>query len=64
MGRAIVRFFKDTKGEMKKVVWPTRKQVRNNFVVVMVFLILCSLLVFGLDLLFNWGLGLLINIGA
>lgn len=64
MGRAIIRFFRDTRGEMKKVVWPTRKQVMNNFIVVAVFCVVMALFIFGLDLLFNWLLGLIINIGA
>lgn len=55
-GRGIVRFFRDTKGEMKKVVWPSKKQVRNNLVVVLVFVLLAALLIFVLDLAFSWGL--------
>ncbi|MDL2293115.1 preprotein translocase subunit SecE [Ruminococcaceae bacterium OttesenSCG-928-D13] len=51
-GRAIARFFKDTRGEMKKVVWPSRKQVWNNFLVVMGFVIICAVLIAGLDFLF------------
>ena len=54
--RAIVRFFKDTRGEVKKVVWPSRKQVRNNFLVVCVFVVLCAALIIALDLLFGWTL--------
>lgn len=30
------RFFKDVSGEMKKVVWPTKEQTRNNTVIVLV----------------------------
>ena len=26
----ISRFFKDLKGEMKKIVWPSKKQIINN----------------------------------
>ncbi len=50
----IGRYFRDTKGEMKKVVWPNRKQVWNNFLIVMVFVIAAALIIGGLDLLFNW----------
>ena len=30
----IAKFFRDTRSEMKKVVWPNKKQVINNTVVV------------------------------
>lgn len=64
IGKGISRFFRDTKGEMKKVVWPSRKQVRNNFIIVVVFCVVMALFIFGLDLLFSWLLGLIINIGS
>lgn len=62
--KSIGRFFRDAWGEMKKVVWPTRKTVLNNFLVVVVFVVICAVVIFLLDLLFGWGLGLLVNIGG
>ena len=64
MGRGIVRFFRDTKGEMKKVVWPTKKQVLNNFIVVAVFVIICAVLIFALDMLFGWLFSLVLQLGT
>lgn len=61
--KSIGRFFRDARGEMKKVVWPSRKTVLNNFLVVVVFVIICGVIIFLLDLLFGWGLGLIVNIG-
>lgn len=52
--RGIARFFRDTKGEMKKVVWPSAKQVRNNLIVVLVFVLAVGLIIFALDFLFSW----------
>lgn len=51
--RAVVRFFRDTKGEMKKVVWPSKKQVWNNFWVVIAFVVFCAVLIGLLDLGFT-----------
>ena len=34
--KKISRYFKDFRSEVKKVVWPTRKQVVNNTIVVFV----------------------------
>ena len=40
---------------MKKVVWPTKKQVVNNSIVVIVVVIIAALVVLALDLLFGLG---------
>ena len=50
------KFFKEVKSELKKVVWPSRKQVVNNTLIVLALVILIGLFIFGLDTLFNWGL--------
>ena len=64
IGRGISRFFRDTKGEMKKIVWPSRKQVRNNFIVVAIFVTLAALLIFGLDTLFFTIMKFVVNLGS
>lgn len=45
------RFFKDTKSEAKKVVWPNRKQIKNNLVVVLVVMAIASVIIWPLDFL-------------
>ena len=47
-------FFKDFKAELKKVIWPTPKQVVNNTVAVLVIVIITALIVFVLDTCFNF----------
>lgn len=47
--KRFARFFKDLKSELKKVVWPTRKSVVNNTIVVIVTMIIAGLVVWGLD---------------
>lgn len=47
------RFFKDIFGELKKVAWPSKKQVINNTVVVMVVVIISSLGVSLVDYFFG-----------
>lgn len=46
-------FFKDFKAELKKVIWPTPKQVVNNTTAVIVIVLLTALIVFVLDLTFE-----------
>lgn len=46
-------FFKDVKAELKKVTWPTAKQVVNNTVGVIIIVIITSIIVFALDFTFK-----------
>lgn len=46
-------FFKDFKAELKKVVWPTSKEVVNSTTAVMVIVLITTLLVFILDFAFE-----------
>lgn len=39
-GNKVTRFFHDLKTEFKKVVWPTKKQVFNNTMVVLVIIVI------------------------
>lgn len=48
-----LKYFKDSKSEFKKVVWPSRKQVFNNTVVVLVAIVVSGVAIWGLDTLFN-----------
>ena len=47
------RFFKDFKAELKKVAWPTSKQVVNNTTAVVTIVLITALLVFALDFTFD-----------
>ena len=57
--KGIAKSFRDTASEMKKVVWPSRKQVINNTVVVIVVVAVCTVCVLLLDMLFRGVLGVL-----
>lgn len=52
--RRIGRSLKSTKAEFKKVVWPTKKQLVNNTVLVIAALVIIGLIIFGLDTLFAY----------
>lgn len=53
-----IQYFKEVRSEFKKVSWPTRKQVFNNTVVVLVVIVISSIGVWALDFLFSslWSL--------
>ena len=46
-------YFKEMKAELKKVVWPTPKELLNNTVAVIGFVIIIAVIVFILDLCFD-----------
>lgn len=46
-------FMKDFKAELKKVVWPTSKQMVSNVTAVIAIVIITALIVFVLDLVFG-----------
>lgn len=45
----VVKYLKDLKSEIKKVVWPSFSKVRNNTLVVVVTMTLCGLAIWGID---------------
>ena len=47
--KRMTRFFKDLKGELKKIVWPSKKQVVNNTLVVLAVVIVLGVFVAALD---------------
>jgi len=50
---SIKGFFRDVRSELKKVTYPSRKQVINNTVIVLVVCIVFSIFVWSLDLGFS-----------
>ena len=46
-------FFKGFKAELKKVIWPTPKQLVNNTVAVITIVLITAIIVFVLDLAFE-----------
>ena len=48
-------FFKDFKAELKKVIWPTPKQLVNNTVAVVTIVLITAAIVIVLDVVFDMG---------
>lgn len=46
-------FWKDFKAELKKVIWPTKKQLTNNTMVVIAMVLVTAVIVLVLDLVFE-----------
>ena len=46
-------FFRDFKAELKRVIWPTPKQLVNNTVAVITIVLITAIIVFVLDIIFE-----------
>lgn len=45
----IAKYFRECKGEIKKISWPTVRQTTRNFGVVILVMIIMGLFIYGLD---------------
>lgn len=59
--KGIVNYFKEVRAELKKVVWPTFSQVKNNTIIVIVSLVFVGAIIWVLDLGFGATLGTVID---
>lgn len=57
----IVKYFKDVKSEMKKVVWPTFARVRQNTLIVIIYVLLVGIVIWALDWAFTWLVSFIVN---
>ncbi|MBQ8994910.1 MAG: preprotein translocase subunit SecE [Oscillospiraceae bacterium] len=48
----IAKYFRDAKGEFKKIVWPSKKQVWNNVAVILAMVLIFAVLTWGVDYIF------------
>ncbi len=58
-GRTAVAFAKESRTEVRKVVWPTRQEAIQTTGIVLVVTLLMSLLLWGLDSVLFWLVGLI-----
>ena len=55
----VAKALKDTGNELKKVSWPGFKQVAKQTGIVLAFVLICGLVLFGFERLCSWLTGLL-----
>lgn len=58
-GRTAVAFAKESRTEVRKVVWPTRQEAVQTTGIVLVATLIMSLLLWGLDSVLFWVVGLI-----
>ena len=54
-GGKLAKWFRETRSELKKVVWPTPKQVLNNSIVVVIAVLTVGVFIFAFDFLAGSG---------
>lgn len=60
-GARVSKFFRDTKSELKKVVWPSMADVKTNTIVVLITVAVAAVVMILLDAIFGGILGLIIG---
>ena len=58
----IGKYFKDTKSELKKVVGPSKKDVKLNTITVVVVVVIAAIFMVVLDMLFGGAIHLMIGV--
>lgn len=58
----LFRYFKEVVGEVKKLTWPTRKELVNYTLTVIAFVLAMATVIGVLDVIFSWGLGWLTSL--
>lgn len=51
---AIVKYFQDTRAELRRVTWPTRDETRNLTSIIVVVTLLMAFFLGTLDYIFQW----------
>ncbi len=50
----LVRYFKETRAELKKTHWPNRQEARNLTIIVLAVTLIMTILLFGMDQVWQW----------
>lgn len=56
-GRWVVELFRDSRTELRKVVWPTREETTQTTLVVAAMVVVLALLLWGIDGMLVWIIG-------
>ena len=59
--RAVGKYLRSSRAELKKVHWPNREELKNHTAVVVVVCLMATLALWVLDTVFGFGLNLVIR---
>ena len=58
----VIGFFREVKAEVKKITWPSKDETKKAFVAVVVFTLMYTILVGGLDSIFSSLFKIILNL--
>jgi len=58
----VIGFFREVKAEVKKITWPSKDETKKAFIAVVVFTLLYTILVGGLDSIFSSLFKIILNL--
>ena len=58
----LAKFFKETKSELKKVTWPSKKQLINNTLIILAFIVITGIILSVFDVAFAWLIDFVTNL--
>lgn len=58
-----IQFFRQVKQEVKKVTWPTKKEVVQTSIMVLVIVVIAAAFFFVVDQILGWGVQKIFMIG-
>jgi preprotein translocase subunit SecE len=59
VGKTSIAFIGESKGEVRRVIWPTRQETVQSTLIVVVLVFVVGIFLWLLDMLLFWGIGLL-----
>ncbi len=59
-----IQFFRQVKQEVKKITWPTRKEVMQSSFMVVVIVAIAATFFFFADQVLGWGVKLILGLGV
>lgn len=57
-------FFRQVRTELRKVVWPTRRETTMSAIAVLIMVVICALYLFVTDQVLAWVIRLILNLGV
>lgn len=63
-GKLLLGFMKDSRLEVRKMVWPTRAETLQTTLMVMVLVLILAIFLWGIDSLLGWGVKTVLARGA
>ncbi len=59
-----IQFFRQVKQEVKKVTWPTKKEVMQSSIMVIILVVIAATFFFFVDQILGWIVKLVLDIGV